>query len=417
MEGPAGTGKTFRLIQMLVSSLAVRPLQDGQRILALTFMHGARRRLADRLRSVAGVGERFECTTVDSFAMRICHRWRSLATHHGILVPDERSFDEVCAAAASLLEDRQVAAWTAASFPIVLVDEGQDLSVERVRIVAALSETADVIVAADEFQCLNQTLRPNPFVGWLAAHSMVERLEQVHRTANGGLLAAALSIRTGRAPLSGGGFHVLPPGHSAPLAATLVASTIAWNRAEHVAVITPALAGGFAESVVKRIGEAPCGKRRVGPYRIVWEGTDRAEADAVIEALALPGSASATTLLKLLRAHSESAPVRATMHWVDHQLRAVGRETFSRSEVESQIRRRVTLRRQYATGAEQRLAAMTVQQAKNREFDGVVVLWPYTVGGDDEHKRRLLYNAVTRAKSWCKVIAQSPRILASTPFA
>ena len=36
------------------------------------------------------------------------------------------------------------------------------------------------------------------------------------------------------------------------------------------------------------------------------------------------------------------------------------------------------------------VAAMTVQQAKNREFDGVVVLWPFQVGGDAEHKRRLL---------------------------
>lgn len=60
---------------------------------------------------------------------------------------------------------------------------------------------------------------------------------------------------------------------------------------------------------------------------------------------------------------------------------------------------------------------MTVHQAKNREFDGVIVLWPHTVGGDAEAKRRLLYNAVTRAKLWCKVITQGEAALKKAPFA
>lgn len=63
------------------------------------------------------------------------------------------------------------------------------------------------------------------------------------------------------------------------------------------------------------------------------------------------------------------------------------------------------------------MAAMTVHQAKNREFDGVVVLWPYQLGGDDEHRRRLLYNAVTRARNWCTVVVQNENLLATAPFA
>lgn len=59
---------------------------------------------------------------------------------------------------------------------------------------------------------------------------------------------------------------------------------------------------------------------------------------------------------------------------------------------------------------------MTVQQAKNREFDGVIVIWPFQVGGDDEQKRRRLYNAVTRARRWCSVIVQNEVILKSPPF-
>jgi DNA helicase IV len=59
---------------------------------------------------------------------------------------------------------------------------------------------------------------------------------------------------------------------------------------------------------------------------------------------------------------------------------------------------------------------MTIQQAKNREFDGVVALWPYQVGGDAEQKRRLLYNAITRARRWCTVVVQGQNIPAGAPF-
>jgi len=60
--------------------------------------------------------------------------------------------------------------------------------------------------------------------------------------------------------------------------------------------------------------------------------------------------------------------------------------------------------------------ALTVHQAKNREFDGVIVIWPYTVGSDAEGKRRLLYNAVTRAKKWCYVIVQGEDNVTKAPF-
>jgi superfamily I DNA/RNA helicase len=52
------------------------------------------------------------------------------------------------------------------------------------------------------------------------------------------------------------------------------------------------------------------------------------------------------------------------------------------------------------------LPAMTIHQAKNREFRAVVVLWPREVGGDEESQRRRLYNAITRARDWAVVIGR-----------
>lgn len=59
---------------------------------------------------------------------------------------------------------------------------------------------------------------------------------------------------------------------------------------------------------------------------------------------------------------------------------------------------------------------MTIHQAKNREFHSVIVLWPYEVAGNIDRRRRLLYNAVTRAKHRVLIVVQSPSRLNQPPF-
>ena len=403
-------------MEMLAAALVTQPLDDGQRVLALTFMHGARRRLADRLRTVPGLSGLVECTTIDGFASRITRRWRGLAAALAVPQAAEEDFDEVCDAAGTLLEQPVVANWVGASFPIILVDEGQDLRPQRLRMLAALSNVTELLVAADEFQCLDQALRPNPLVGWLDEICDVEELVEVHRTDRAGLLDAANSIRSGAPPANGQGFRLLT-GTGIPLAATMLANAIAWRQGGEVAVITPSLQGGYARNVINRVGEGPCGQQGNGPYSIFWEGSDRNQTADIVANLTLADIADASATLAALRAMPSSGPTRATISWVRRQIDAVGQHQFSRAEIESVIGRAVSYQRQYGHSGSHSFTAMTVQQAKNREFAGVVVLWPYQVAGDAEHKRRLLYNAVTRARRWCTVIVQSPNILTAPPFA
>jgi superfamily I DNA/RNA helicase len=84
--GGAGTGKTTSLLRELDAHLATNPLADGQRVLALTFMHGSRHRLAERL-AKSSARRHFECMTLDRFAWDICRRWRSRLRSSGGLVP------------------------------------------------------------------------------------------------------------------------------------------------------------------------------------------------------------------------------------------------------------------------------------------------------------------------------------------
>ena len=162
-EGPAGTGKLHQLIDAVTAHCAVQQLEPHQKILALTFMHGSRRRLDERLRTVPALRGRSVALTIDSFARTVWQRWRSLAVSRNLRLGD---FDQTCDACGQLLEHPPAADSVARSFPILVVDEAQELSTPRLQIIRALAERIALFVAADEFQCLNEDLDTAPFMEW-----------------------------------------------------------------------------------------------------------------------------------------------------------------------------------------------------------------------------------------------------------
>ncbi|WP_425599011.1 ATP-binding domain-containing protein [Azospirillum argentinense] len=381
-------------------------------MLALTFMHGSRRRLDDRLRDL---GYAYECTTIDSFAWRVVVRWRSLAEHLGHALPLETDYDAVCAVAAALLEQFDVVGWVAATHPIALVDEAQDLTEERLRIVRALGARLTLLVAADEFQCLDEGLRPNPFCSWITAVADVEILDRPHRTRVADLLSAATALRQGETPMSGRQF-VIRAAPSVPLARTFLSNQIGWCRgAGSVAVITPSV-GRYATNVLQSVAETPT-KQGNGPYSISWDRSEQEVLTTLLGQLELMERASLMAADQAVQRLGAPAIVTAVRAWLGTQQRALGRTEVSRREVEDRISRAVSHSRRFAFRKDDGLLALTVHGAKNREFDGVIVLWPYAVVGSAEQKRRLLYNAVTRAKRWCLVLAEGDRLLGHAPFA
>jgi superfamily I DNA/RNA helicase len=79
-EGAAGTGKTHSLVGRARDIVEGGALGEGQRLLALTFMNGARRRLDARLSENPTFKRRFDCQTFDVFARTLVARRRSLIT-------------------------------------------------------------------------------------------------------------------------------------------------------------------------------------------------------------------------------------------------------------------------------------------------------------------------------------------------
>lgn len=413
-EGAAGCGKTHRLIETVVEQVRRHPLLDGQRVLATTYMHGSRRRLAGRLRELDNLAGRYECSTLDSIAWRWVWRWRTLAEGMAGGLPSQRDFETVCALAARLLEQPAVRSWAVMSFPITLVDEAQDLTVPRLAIVQALAQEATVLAAADEFQCLQEELRPNPFATW-AGTLEPERLVQIRRTDVADLLAAAAALRDGRHPVAGKHLTIITT-PSPALAGTYLNNQIGWYaKGGSVAVLAPALAPFVADTV--KWAQENATKKRNGPYKIAWERSDRDELLDLQKQLNMPERSTIVDALACARAMGVAHVGSSLEDWLVMQRRVLGRDVVTRAEVEEVIQQALASRRRIGRGPGSRLTAMSIHTAKNREFDGVVVLWPYQVAGSDDQKRRLLYNAITRAKRWCVILVQSESLRGAPPFA
>jgi superfamily I DNA/RNA helicase len=198
-EGAAGTGKTHNLLGRAGELVQGGALGDGHKLLALTFMNGARRRLDARLSQNPVFRRLFDCQTFDVFARMLAARRRSLisaAMQEQAIALNE--FDGPCALAAGLLEHESVRKWVARGFPLVLVDEAQDLDEYRMRILQGLSQSCRIVAAADAFQCLQDGRDTTPLIGWLENAGQTHRLMQPWRTNQQGLLAAALAVREAR---------------------------------------------------------------------------------------------------------------------------------------------------------------------------------------------------------------------------
>ena len=311
-EGPAGTGKTHSLMARLGREVAKRELASHERVLALTFMHGSRHRLECRLREVEEVAGRFEATTLDSFAWRLCRRWRLLATGLGHTMPAEGNYDDTCQLAAALLARPVVGAWVYASYPCVVVDEAQDLNAARSMMIREMAGLCRVLLAFDEFQCLDPALRPMAILEWLPGVCKPVRLERCRRTEEAELLNAARALRRGE-PVGRNGkrFKVVVAPGKPNLAATYLANAIRWRRGGSVAVLTPTRSGGFAEGIVSLVCNSALGKQKSGPYSIEWEGTAAAERRTLCDRLAMPAVCDVAEALARLERHLDVAAVKS----------------------------------------------------------------------------------------------------------
>lgn len=416
--GGAGCGKTHQLMGSLTDRLQAKPLSKGQQILALTFMHGSRKRLDARLTTQNLTGAKFECTVIDRFAARILHRWRDLAQHNGLGPFADDDYDGRCAAAARLLANPLVRNWVVAAYPIILLDEAQDLKPERLALFQALEEVCELYVAADGFQCLDDALRDSDVMGWVTKDDRHKELKQVHRTDQSGLLEAARALREGDpCPLNGTGFKVYGHPKGPNMATFFAAMELTTNKWSSAAIITPTMKCPQVKTLIERLQKNSYGKHdQFGPFRVRMETGPEVLANNLFEQIAPPKDISYVDAVDVLQPHRDNSTAKRTAQLLKHRQRVRGDGSINRQEFLDLLIAQAVEASRFAPSREIGLQAMTVHGAKNREFDGVVAIWPFRISGEEEQRRRLLYNAVTRAKKWCAVVCLNAKQLKETPF-
>jgi superfamily I DNA/RNA helicase len=414
--GPAGSGKTYALIGE-TGRLARQVIRfPTQNILALTFMHGARRRLHARLASLRGTGIPVTCETIDSFCLRMVNRFRA---HIGRDLPVTVSLRKKCRGwlrqkrswdvsidclrrmAVCLLERDSVTSLIAASYPVVVVDEFQDCAGDLLEIVKRLSRQTDIVVAADSFQLLNSDSGCCA-VDWLDQYAEVTHLDGNHRTESNLLRSTAAAIRNGVAASECIDVHLLDgPG----LAAWTISKTLAWGNLKGSTsrvVISPvrAQSSPWVQNVMSSLAKSLGKQKKVGPYRFTWEATEEEELESLLPAIqGLDGGADGIrhqTLRQCLT--SERRIIRQAASQGIRLLSVRGENDLSRDEFVDIVSRCSHAASAFGPERPGVRKAMTVHGAKNREFDYVFVLWPYEIRSDVLLRRKLLYNAVTRAR-------------------
>jgi superfamily I DNA/RNA helicase len=436
-EGAAGTGKTHNLVGRARELVEDGALGEDCKLLALTFMNGARRRLDARLGENSAFHRRFYCQTFDVFARTLAARRKSLITQALQVQADALSeFDGPCALAAGLLELEAVHKWVARSYPLILVDEAQDLDDYRMRILQGLFSSCRIVAAADAFQCLHNGWDTAPLMDWLEGAGQTHRLTVVRRTTQQGLLAAALAVREGRdvkavlnantfknrTTWNGSGFRLLDV-HATNANHALLTWAIANDMAQRqgpVAILTPDAGNATIRAALNTLQTKQHTRKNgatFGPYPHTWDRHDNEEADALLVGTALPDIASCVDMRALLTPLAAHAPIAQAISRMDRLRRAHGQADFTEAQVKAFVRDAVRNRSRLGFQRERGHLAMTIQRAKNREFPNVIVLWPHTVTGGSEHFRRLLYNGITRAQTHCTVIVLGQGRLNAPPFA
>jgi len=421
--GQAGTGKTTWLMARANQLAPGLVAADHQRMLVITRMHGARRRLEHKLKDACRTIP-YSVATIDGFALSIVNRWRTALGHtkpvaavpgdvdfaDGVL-GIEADFGRVAGIAAGLLQSQTVGGVIGATYPLILIDEFQDCHGPLLEFVAALSKHGSVLLAADDFQLLDSTVTGCPAVEWARTQAgnragSIEELTICHRTSVTGILDAARCLRentpsTGRTiPL------VCCPNHG-PAAWKIIERLVCCAPSDRwtgtCALICPShdpVSGRVLESCANQLR-----KRNLAP--IAWQVECSAEEEQRRTAVSL-GLATATPDSNgSWQAPSGPLDGIATnvLNRVQRCARLRGMDAIPRRLVARQVDTAVHEQRAYWSPSSSRTVT-TVHGAKNREFDNVFVLWPYRVPSDVAQRRRLLYNAVTRSRRNCMVLVQ-----------
>ncbi len=421
VTGQAGTGKTTWLMRKASEYAQGVITTDHQRMLAITRMHGARRRVEMKLREVCP-NVPYDVETIDGFALLIVNRWRAAIGYKKpiIAVPNdaefvatlfgvEAGFAYILSQASRLLESPTVGKLIGATYPLIMVDEFQDCHGPLLDLVRRLSRVSNLLLAADDFQLLDSAICGCPAIDWVEhlqakGEATIEELTIFHRTSSKLILNTARCLRES--------IHSIDP--KIPIFCCPNHGVAAWKIIERLVLTSPAERwkgtcalicpshDPFLQKVIAS-GENQLVRKNHSPIRWTEELTGEEQRVRILTTLGI-GEESCGPNTEWCDPPGELDQLGTCI--VDRAKRFCklrGLKTIPIGILEKHADKIVHDLRAYSAQSPKR-AVTTVHGAKNREFDNVFILWTYKLPPDSDQQRRWLYNAVTRSKENCMIL-------------
>jgi len=420
ITGEAGSGKTRRLMERAANLGRELVTTQHQRALAIAVMHGARRRLQTTLAEHCR-GLPVTVSTIHSFALTVINRWRrSVGLSLPLTICQEScglaekhwrthaTFEEVIDLACNILRSSTVTRTLAATYPLVIVDEFQDCTAGTLSFVQTLATASKVLLAADHFQKLGDVASGCPAVEWvtkLKAEGGIayEDLTGCRRTDNDGILSAARALRDNVKASS----ITVPVYHApnvGPAAMRMVGRFVSW-KADKITTGSCALIVLSLDDplLTKMLNSFDNQLAKRNPKRKIAWSSALAEPAQLKQLFADLGINSREDAWE-----PQTAPASRLARTVSRDIKRFAK-LRGISDIPQELARqfaRLAIHNARAFGRNSpRFQVLTVHGAKNREFDHVFVFWAFKADKwPSEEQRRLLYNAVTRAKRDCTVL-------------
>jgi len=421
VTGQAGTGKTTWLLNKANEFGPKLITSEHQKMLAITRMHGARRRLELNLNETCPNIPR-TVTTIDSFALTVLNRWRMTIGHQKPLMAtsgaDDFSstlfgvdvgFDRVRIESGRLLQSRTVGSIIGESYPLILVDEFQDCHGSLLEFVVALSRCSTLLLAADDFQLLDSAVTGCPAVHWVnelqtTGNAVIEELKDFHRTSSVAILEAARCLRDNVRSISPTIPVIYCPSHG-PAAWKIVENLVCCSTSTRwtgtCALICPSH-DPFLQKVLDSCSQQ-LSKRNFSPISWRQESSSEEERKTIFTLLGLTEESSKSDGEWCIPIAGIDPLAEYAVSRAKRNSKLRGLDRIPQNLVIKEIDKTIHDRRAYCASSPQRTVT-TVHGAKNREFDNVFILWPYRLPPSAEQQRRWLYNAVTRSKKNCIIL-------------
>jgi len=429
--GQAGSGKTTQLINRVETSIDFASWPNSSSILAITFMHGSRRRLEQKLRHIQTRGVQVCCQTIDAFCLNIVQRYKSyLNIRLSVIVcdnPDEFSdidgrlylgINRIRDKANELLDFNVIRDILSYSYPLIVVDEFQDCDGVLLEIIQKLSDCGYLFAAADDFQKLDNS--PDcPAIAWLQRGLEFTNLESIWRTSNDSILNSASAIRTNNSTSSGIQLEFVP---SKDIAAYVILSNMQWydrmgSNGRKVVIISPVgpHSDTFVQQTLERLYypmERKTTKKKKGyrlepkPFQI--EGEQRITPLEILNQLDGWDKIDVVTREIIdTWSYEEHIGFAICIGRAIRLMKLRNTRQVTKAEFSGLLSSSIHFANTYVSSRKDNRIFLTVHGAKNREFDDVFILWPqYTLPTQDLYLRKLIYNAITRAKRKVVLIVQ-----------